>query len=128
MSEFRYMLDSNICIYILNDASPELSRRVGMQDEGSLCCSAVSLAEISVGYGADALSSPQLSTFLQQIPAVPLDERAARIYGGLTFRRTRFDRLIAAHALALDLPLVTNDEADFADIPGLRVENWTLLE
>jgi tRNA(fMet)-specific endonuclease VapC len=43
----------------------------------------------------------------------------------LPFRRASYDRLIAAHALSLDLTLITNNEGDFADVPGLRVENWT---
>ena len=126
MTEYRFMLGSNICIYLLNDASPALARRVGEQDEGTLCCSAVTLAEIAVGYGKDAVEALQLTAFLAEIPSVPFEEQAARIYGGLPFRRTRFDRLIAAHALALGLTLVTNNEADFADVPGLAVENWTL--
>ena len=44
----------------------------------------------------------------------------------MPFKRARFDRLVAAHALSLDLGIVTNNIVDFADVPGLRVENWTL--
>ena len=56
---------------------------------------------------------------------LPFDEAAVRAYAALPFRRGSFDRLIAAHALALDLTLVTSNVRDFADIPGLLVENWT---
>lgn len=128
MTEFRFMLDSNICIYLLNNASEELTRRVGQQDEGSLCCSAISLAEIAVGFRDMARHASTLRAFLDAIPAVPFDEVAARTYGGLSFRRAKFDRLIAAHALALDVTLVTNNEADFADVPGLKIENWTIAQ
>ena len=58
-------------------------------------------------------------------PVVPFDQAAAQIYARLPFRRHRFDRLIAAHALALDVTLVTANERDFRDIAALRVENWT---
>ena len=126
MSEFNFMLDSNICIYLLNGASEELIRRVAGQDEGSLCCSAISLAEIAVGFGEKASQAPELRDFLDVIPAVPFDEAAGRTYGGLPFRRAKFDRLIAAHALSLAVTLITNNEADFADMPSLKVENWTL--
>lgn len=126
MTDFRFILDSNICIYLLNNASPALAAKVGDQDAGSLCCSAVTLAEIAIGYGVAVHDAPDLAAFLKAIPAVPFDERAARIYGTLPFRRTKFDRLIAAHALALGVTLVTSNEADFADVPGLRVENWTV--
>ncbi|PMZ78725.1 VapC toxin family PIN domain ribonuclease, partial [Pseudomonas sp. FW306-2-11AD] len=51
---------------------------------------------------------------------------AAREYARLPFKRARFDRLLAAHALSLGATIVTNNEADFADVPGLRVENWSV--
>lgn len=126
MSEFRFLLDSNICIYLLTAASSKLLDRVRDQDAGTLCCSAINLAEIAVGYGADAGHAADLAAFLDNVPAVPFDEKAARIYGTLPYKRGVFDRLIAAHALSLDLILITNNEADFADVPGLKVENWTL--
>ena len=44
----------------------------------------------------------------------------------LPFKRARFDRLLAAHALSLGVTIITNNEADFADVPELAVENWTL--
>lgn len=125
MSEFRFLLDSNICIYLLTAASPKLHDKVSQQDAGTLCCSAINLAEIAVGYGSNALDASDLGAFLATVPAMPFDEVAARVYGTLPHKRALFDRLIAAHALSLGLTLVTNNEADFADVPGLKVENWT---
>ena len=126
MAEFRFLLDSNICIYLLGDASPELTRRVEDQEVGTLCCSSINLAEIAVGYGSGIHDAPDLAEFLATIPAVPFDEAAAKAYGTLPHRRASFDRLIAAHALSLGLTLVTNNESDFADIPELKLENWTV--
>ena len=126
MSEFRFLLDSNICIYLLTAASSKLLEKISEQDAGTLCCSAINLTEIAVGYGARARDAADLGAFLNTVPTVPFDEAAARIYGTLSHRRAAFDWLIAAHALSLDLTLVTNNEADFADVPRLKVENWTL--
>jgi tRNA(fMet)-specific endonuclease VapC len=126
MADGQFLLDSNICIYLLRDLSPILASRVATQAEETLFVSSVSLAEIAVGYGAAVFDSPDLVGFLKEVPPVAFNERAAMIYGTLPFRRARFDRLIAAHAVALDMVLVTNNEADFADIADLKIENWTL--
>jgi tRNA(fMet)-specific endonuclease VapC len=57
---------------------------------------------------------------------VPFDEAAARTYARLPFKRARFDRLLAAHALSIGATVITNNEIDFADVPRLMVENWTV--
>jgi tRNA(fMet)-specific endonuclease VapC len=127
MSDYSFMLDSDICILLLNGGSKKLDSYVAGQSAGSLCCSSISLAEISVGYGGKVMSDPALAAFLAAIPPVEFNEAAAYQYGMLPFRRARFDRLIAAHALALGVPLVTNNGSDFADIPGLVIQNWLSL-
>lgn len=126
MVEGEYLLDSNICIYLLKNLSQPLTERVADQSIGSLCISTITLAEISVGYGKDVFDAPDLAGFLEMITLVPFDEQAAKTYGTMPFRRARFDRLIAAHAVSLGLIIVTNNEADFANVPGLQVENWTI--
>jgi tRNA(fMet)-specific endonuclease VapC len=65
-----------------------------------------------------------LDAFVRAIPMLPFDEAAAREYAKLPFKRARFDRLLAAHALSLGATIITNNEGDFADVPGLKVENW----
>jgi tRNA(fMet)-specific endonuclease VapC len=55
---------------------------------------------------------------------MPFDEAAARAYARVPFRRGKLDRLIAAHALALDIVLITNNERDFADVHGLQTVDW----
>ena len=126
MADARYLLDSNICIYLLKGLSARLAERVAQQAEETLFVSSVSLAEIAVGFGGAVFDSPALSGFLSEVPALAFTERAAMFYGTLPFKRARFDRLIAAHALSERLILVTNNESDFTDVPGLKVENWAL--
>ncbi len=62
----------------------------------------------------------------EEIPVLPFDDGAARAYAQITLRRASYDRLIAAHAMALGLIMITDNEADFSDVPGLKVENCTV--
>ena len=125
MDEPRFLLDSDICIYALLGQSETLRRRLGEQPEGSVAVSAVTLAEVGVGYGAAIDEADELKAFLAEVEVLPFDEAAARAYAALPFRRGSFDRLIAAHAIAAGLTLITNNEADFSDMPLLKVENWS---
>jgi tRNA(fMet)-specific endonuclease VapC len=67
----------------------------------------------------------EAEAFFELVTVLPFDRAAAAAYARLPFRRGSFDRLIAAHALCAGLTIVTNNERDYKDIPGLRVENWT---
>jgi len=125
MDELRFLLDSDICIYALLGRSEALRQRLRAQPEGTVAISAVTLAEVGVGYGAAIEKADELKAFLTQVEVLPFDDSAARSYAALPFRRGSFDRLIAAHALAAGRTLVTNNEADFSDVPQLKVENWT---
>jgi tRNA(fMet)-specific endonuclease VapC len=58
------------------------------------------------------------------VPVLPFDDAAAKAYAKLPFKRARFDRLIAAHAVSIGAVVVTNNPGDFADVPELKVENW----
>lgn len=105
---------------------PALGDRLSACDPGEVAISAISFAEIALG---SELGKPPpsevLEAFVAAIPLIAFDEDAARVYARLPFKRARFDRLLAAHALSLGATIVTNNEADFADVPGLTVENWT---
>ncbi|MCD2323892.1 type II toxin-antitoxin system VapC family toxin [Sphingomonas sp. IC-56] len=125
MAEPRYLLDTNICIYILADSGPAV-RRLANELEGSVVTSSIAFAEIELGLrNADASARAAADALFAAVGVLPFDQAAARAYAALPFRRGRFDRLIAAHALSAGLTLVTNNEADFADVPGLQIENWT---
>lgn len=124
-TEPRYLLDTNICIYILDAARPWLRTRLEQQPLGSLVTSTIVLAEILRGTDlADRMAVARLKQLLQIVPALPFGASAAEAYARLPFRRGRFDRLIAAHALSLGLTVITDNLADFADVPGLFAEDW----
>lgn len=120
-----FLLDSDICIYLLKNLSARLTARVREQEEGSLFLSAISFAEVGLGARDRSEEQEALRRLAGDVTILPFDAVAARRYADLPFRRAKFDRLIAAHALATELTLVTNNEADFGDVPGLTIENWT---
>lgn len=120
-----FLLDSNICIYLLKGASDVVRHRVESRAPGELVTSAVAFAEVMIGVRS-LEAATRAEAFFDLVAVLPFDKRAADIYTRLPFKRAAFDRPIAAHALSLDLTLVTNNESDFADVPGLKVENWTI--
>ncbi len=106
---------------------PALTARIAACVPGDIGISAVSFAEVVIGTErGKPPPATVVDAFLKAIPLLPFDEAAAREYARLPFKRARFDRLLAAHALSLGAVVITNNEADFADVPGLSVENWTL--
>ena len=127
MTEPSYLLDSNICIYILADATSPAALRLGKCRPGEAVTSAVAFAEVIRGVPLnDAGAMTALDAFFRIVPVLPFDETAARCYASIPFKRGKFDRLIAAHALALDATFVTSNLRDFRDVPGLKVEDWTI--
>lgn len=128
------MLDTNMCIYLMKHHPPEVAERFARCYVGEVVISAVALAELEYGVTCSGDNEERnrlaLDLLLEDIPPVPFDSEAARAYGPIRWagrERTRdaLDKLIAAHAVALDVTLVTSNEGDFADYPGLRIENWT---
>lgn len=126
MTDPAFLLDSNICIYVLADAEGVAARTVQTHATGRVVTSSVVFAEVMRGIPGDEVPARERAErFFDRVPPLDFDRRAGLVYAKIPFRRARFDRLIAAHALSLGLTLVTNNESDFADIPGLKVENWT---
>jgi tRNA(fMet)-specific endonuclease VapC len=121
------MLDSNVVIAIALARGESIRRRMADHNEGDFAISAISYAEVIHGSvrGKPPLLEV-LQTLVEQAPILPFDTAAAQAYADLVFVRASYDRLIAAHALSTGLTLVTDNERHFSDIPGLRVENWTL--
>jgi tRNA(fMet)-specific endonuclease VapC len=120
--EPRFLLDTNILIYIAAGDTQPLRVRMEQCVPGSVVTSTLCVAEALFGIG-DAV---QLRAVIDTFEAVPFDLDAARTFPSIPFHRGRLDRLIAAQALSRDLTIITNNERDFADVPGLRVENWTV--
>jgi tRNA(fMet)-specific endonuclease VapC len=132
----RYMIDTNICIHLMQHNPPEVLDRLAQLQLGDVMMSVVTFAELrfgvsrlSVDSGEAAQADRALASLIEDIPVLPFDERAAQSYGVLRAavrdrQRNALDRLIAAHALAEEMTLVTNNEADFKVYPGLRLENW----
>ena len=129
----RYLLDTNICIYLMKHQPPQVAERFGVCMVGEVLISAITAAELEYGVAASGEDADRnratFMRFVREVPIAPFDAEAARIYGLVRLasrerRRDALDKLIAAHALALDLILVTNNPRDFSDYPDLRIENW----
>jgi len=120
-----FLLDSNICIYLLKGASDAVRRRVESHAPGELVTSSVVFAEVMMGMGSSE-EAARAENFFALVTVLPFDRLAAESYVKLPFKRGSFDRLIGAHALSLGLTLITANQRHFADMPGLKVENWTI--
>lgn len=121
-----YLIESDLAIYAMGgEADSPLNRRLAECSPGEVLISAVSFAEVALGtWNGKPPKQKILDAFIRAVPVADFDEAAAREYARLPFKRARFDRLLAAHALSIGATIVTNNEADFADVPGLNVENW----
>ncbi len=122
-----YLLDTDCSIYAMMGSFPALRERLSQCEPGEVAISAISFAEIIMGEGQGLPPDmPVIDMFMNAVPMLSFDELAARAYANLPFKRRSFDRLIAAHALSIGATVVTNNPSDFADVPGLMVENWTV--
>jgi tRNA(fMet)-specific endonuclease VapC len=122
----RYLIDADCAIYAMSGSSLALRRRLEATVPGEIGLSAISLAEIELGRAlGKGPPADVLDAFTRVVMPLPFDGAAARRYAQLPFKRARFDRLLAAHALSLAATVVSNNVNDFADVPGLVVENWT---
>lgn len=124
----RFLIDSDLAIYSMGGAADsQLNRRLADCEPGVVSISAISFAEVALGtWNGKPPRQDVLDAFIRVIPIMEFDEAAAREYAKLPFKRARFDRLLAAHALSIGAIVVTNNEADFADVPGLKLENWSV--
>lgn len=111
----------------MSNVESNVNKRIADCSPGDIAISAISFSEIALCVRLQKPPPPEvLEAFVAVIPVMPFDEAAAREYARLPFKRARFDRLLAAHALSIGAVVVTNNEADFADVPALQVENWTV--
>ncbi len=123
----KFMLDSNVVIAVALATGETVRRRMAEYQEGDFAISSVAYAEVV--HGSVRGKPPELArlqSFIEEVPVLPFDEKAARCYATIPFKRASYDRLIAAHALSLGLTVITDNVKHFADVPGLVVENWTV--
>ena len=129
----RYMLDTNICVYLMNHQPPEVAERFAKCYVGDVVISAITQAELEYGVACSGEQQSRnrkaLDTFLQEVLAVPFDGAAAAVYGPTRLatrqkQRDALDKLIASHALAMGVTLVTNNLSDFLAYEALKLENW----
>jgi tRNA(fMet)-specific endonuclease VapC len=122
------MLDTHICIYLIKKHPPGIVEKFDNFRRGEICISSITWAELCCGVRKDGKSI--LNQLLEILDVVDFGVEQGRIYGELTEllpnRRANIDRMIAAHALSLGVPLVTNNLADFEAYrsAGLMLENW----
>ncbi|MEI7539132.1 MAG: type II toxin-antitoxin system VapC family toxin [Comamonadaceae bacterium] len=129
----RYLLDTNICIYVINARPAAALARFVEHEVDGLGISAITASELYWGVckSGSARNRTTLEKFLSPLAVLDYDLGAARKYGELRAYLEQqgtpigpLDQQIAAHALALDITLVTNNVREFERVPGLRLENW----
>jgi tRNA(fMet)-specific endonuclease VapC len=129
----QYMLDTNICIYVIKNRPTELRQQFNRLAE-QICISAITLAELYYGVEKSSRRIQNLQAveqFVARLEALPFSVEAAAHYGQVRAELERVgwpagahDMLIGAHARSAGLIVVTNNLREFERIPGLRTENW----
>ncbi len=130
------MLDTNICIALIRGRAPRVFDRLRQYPVDAVAISSITLAELQYGVAKSARpaqNSVLLAGFCAPLAILPFDNQAAETYGAVRAALERagtpigpLDTLIAAHALTLDLTLVTNNVREFRRVDGLRIENWLI--
>lgn len=130
----NYLLDTNICIFLIKRKPSSVLARIAQHPLDELGISAVTVSELR--YGVEKSSRPQrnhaaLNAFLAPLVISDFNAAAAECYGEVRAELERvgtpigpLDMMIAAHALSLRVTLVTANTAEFARVPGLKIENW----
>ena len=131
----KYLLDTNICIYIIKHNPPIVQKRFAKERPGDIAISSVSIAELY--YGAEKSSQVDrniisIQKFLQPLVSLQFNEEDAVSYGKVRAELERMgtpigamDLLIASQALSRGLTLVTNNVREFQRVGSLSIENWT---
>jgi len=130
----RYMLDTNMCIYLMKNQPEAVARRFEQCYVGDVMISAITFAELEFGVAVSANPERErinLFRLIEDIPVAPFDQAAGVSYGPIRLatrerKNDHLDKLIAAHAVSLNVTLVTNNIRHFANYPGLICENWSL--
>jgi len=130
----NYLLDTNICIYIIKKKPIAVLERFQSLSLGEVGISSITLAELQYGVEKSANREKNLRAlqqFLIPLEIVDFDYDASIIYGQIRSQLEQagqpigpLDMLIAAHSKSLNITLVTNNKREFMRVPGLKVENW----
>lgn len=131
-----YLLDTNICIYLIKNTYPSMTERVFSTDPSELCISAITLYELEYGAAKSKWSEQtrqKLYMFLAPFTILPFDGKDAVNAGTIRANLEKegnpigpYDIQIAAQGLARNLIVITHNTAEFNRVPGLRKEDWTL--
>lgn len=134
--EVGYLLDTNICIYVIRKKPEAVLRHFDRIGPGEAAISVITYGELLYGAMKSERRQASLDTlreFVNLVPALPMPERAAEAYGfirsdveskGETIGAN--DLWIAAHAMESGFILVTNNEREFRRVRGLKVQNWAV--
>lgn len=130
----RYLLDTNICIYIAREKPPSVAKRFAQLSAGEVGMSLITYGELRYGAEKSSQRTSALETLnrLQHlIPVIETNSYTGEHYGAVRAHLERAgtpignnDLWIAAHALALEVTLVTNNLREFERVPGLKLVNW----
>jgi len=136
VTALRYLLDTNICIFIVKEKPPRLLERFRRIAPGEMAMSIITFGELEFGARKSTRSKAALAVLDQlrgMIPALPVDLAAAQEYGRIREELERVGRpignndlWIAAHASALKVSLVTNNRREFDRVKGLSIEDWSV--
>ncbi|MFT5369939.1 MAG: tRNA(fMet)-specific endonuclease VapC [Candidatus Latescibacterota bacterium] len=130
----QYMLDTNMCIYIIKQKPLTVIERFVQTEISEIGISSITLSELL--YGVSKSSKPEqnqiaLAQFVAPLEILAYDDLAAQYYGDLRVHLEKqgtpigsLDMLIAAHTLSISCTVVTNNEKEFVRIPNLKIENW----
>ena len=130
----NYMLDTNICIYIIKKHPASVFKKFFSFPIGTVCVSSITFSELM--YGAEKSlhiekNKAALEEFFLPIDIIPFNDEAARHYGYIRASLEKqgtpigsLDLMIAAHAQSLKMTLVTNNTREFSRVPKLPLENW----
>ena len=130
----KYLIDTNICIYIMNKRPIGIIHKFKQFDVGEIGVSTITVSELEYGVAKSKnrrLNEQRVEEFLSPLEILPYDEIAASIYGDIRLQLEKsgepigpLDLLIAAQALSRELVLITNNEKEFKRVHNLKVENW----
>lgn len=127
------LLDTNTCIYIINNRPPEVLERFRSYKAGAVGISSIAASELAYGVSKSGSikNRKALDMFLAPLQVLPFDVQCLWFYADLRASLEKkgltigpMDTLIAAQALSIDGTLVTNNLKEFSRVPKLKLENW----